>query len=81
MSMYSLWFKCWCPNEDDEPAEPNVNACDAEHAAEIFAEDGFSDRDCPVHTTVHVRDKDGMLRVYDVQAEEVWNFSAAEIVT
>ena len=75
------WFKCWCPDEEVEPAEGNVEAFDAEQAAEIFAEEGFSERDCPTHTTVHVRDKEGVLRVYDVQAEPSVHFSAAEIVT
>lgn len=69
-------FRCWCPDDGDEDDAAKVDASDAQSAAESYAEENYSDMDFPDEIEVSVKDADGRVTRWTVDAEPSVTFSA-----
>jgi hypothetical protein len=76
-------IKVWIPNDEPEPEEPNCigwSFAGAKAVVEEEAEDHWDDEDPRWCTIVHVRDEDGKLHVFEVEAEREVTFTAKEVL-
>jgi hypothetical protein len=70
-------FKVWSPDACDEEDADEVIAADAEDAATDWARNDHAEEPWE-SSSVHVREGNGVLRVFEVSAELVVHFSARE---
>jgi len=73
-------WKVWCPDDGDEPAEPNMaGAYHAIHAAETWVEQNHANLDYAETVEVAVRDPAGALHRLQVNVMDVPSYSAVEL--
>jgi hypothetical protein len=78
----SMTVKCWMADEGDhgdEESATDVEAHDAERAAEKFVEGRWGDEDYPTSCEVMTRDSFNVVRRFHVEVESEPVFSATDI--
>ena len=78
--MKSLLLKVWDPDNGEEPEEfKEYDGYDLEDVAQQEAESFAAHGDYQQHTAVCIRDTDGDLTRWDVEAEQVLRYNAVQV--